>query len=69
MTFRYFPASKILCFQGWRKDGIHAPPGNRFVPSRAEGTPADSDGAPLPFADEANDDPSRSYLVRFALQT
>jgi hypothetical protein len=62
MTFKYFPASKILCFQGWRKEGIHAPPGSLFVPSRVEGTPAESDGAPFPLPDEvANEDPSRNY--------
>jgi hypothetical protein len=61
MTLRYFPASRILCFHGWRNEGIHAPPGNRFVPSRTDGTPAESDGAPLPFPEEeVSDDPSLS---------
>jgi len=60
MTFKYFPASKILCFQGWRKEGIQAPPGSLFVPSRWEGTPAESEGAPFPD-EAANDDPSRNW--------
>jgi hypothetical protein len=62
MTLRYLPASRILCFHGCRKTGIHAPPGRRVVFCRGGGTTAVSEGVCLPatFDDDANDEPSRS---------
>jgi hypothetical protein len=61
MTFRYLPASSILCFQGCKKPGMQAPPGRRLVPARGGGTPAESEPGLLAALDGfAREDPSRS---------
>lgn len=62
MTFRYFPASNILCFQGWRKAGIHAPPGKRFTPGRGGGAVVEMVGAfELPTLVDATEEPSLNF--------
>lgn len=65
ITFRYLPASRILCFHGCRNAGMHAPPGSRFVPCRGFGAaPRLGAFAPCTFDEDASELPSRSVYRR-----
>ena len=56
MTFRYFPARRILCFQLSKRGGTHAPPGRWPPADRGGGMPAW-----CRLDDPGDIDPSRSY--------